>query len=159
MKQLFVAAALVGLAACDADLNVKQNGAKDKVAIAGDADGRVKFDLPFANGDIKLPTSMLSSANFDIDGVKMMPGSKITGFNVNAGENKSRVDIGFTTSDSPAAVRDYFLQQFKAKGIAAQVSGDGFSGTSRDGDRFTMTLAQQGGGTQGKIAIDGKQDR
>ena len=156
MKHVLLVTALLGLAACDADVSVKHDATKEKVAIAGDGQGQVKFDLPFASGNIKLPAGMMSDANFDIDGVKMYPGATVTGFNLNAEDGKSLVEIGFDAPAEPAAVRGYFLDQFKAKGIEAAQAGEGINGTSKDGDKFAMRFAPNGGGTRGTVTIDGR---
>ena len=87
----------------------------------GDGNGSVSFDLPFAKGQVKLQTGMMSNADFDIDGVKMIPGGKITGFNVDAGGDKDAVvNLKFTAPGTPAEVQKYFLDQFADKGVTAR---------------------------------------
>lgn len=155
MKSLMLLPVLVGLAACDVNFDTdKPIKGPEKVAVAGTADGKVKFDLPFANGTINLPEGMMKNANFDIDGVKMYPGASVTGFNFDAEDGKALVDMSFTAPAAPAAVRGYFLEQFKAKGVEAVAEGEGVRGTSKSGDRFTMSFAPGGSGTQGQIKID-----
>ena len=155
MRALLICLLPLAATACDIDAKMPAEGGKEKVAITANADGNVKFDLPIAKGEIKLPAAMMANSDFDIDGVKMVPGGKITGFNVNAGEDQgAKVDLSFTAPTAPAAVRGYFLEQFKAKGIDAEATGEGVSGTTKDGDRFSMSFAPQGSGTQGSIRID-----
>jgi len=156
MKPLLIAAALLGLTACDADVTAKHDATKEKVAITGDAEGKLKFDLPFASGQIKLPQAMMKSADFDIDGVKMYPGATISGFNVNAEDGRALVNIAYNAPAAPDAVRGYFLQQFKDKGVDARESREGIEGKSKDGDRFTMTFTPDGGATKGSVVIDAK---
>lgn len=158
MKQFFLVGAMGLLAGCDAEVTTKQD-TSEKVASSSAADGQVRFDLPFAKGNIKLPAGMMSSADFDIDGVKMYPGATVTGFNVDAENGRALVDIAFAAPAAPDAVRDYFLEQFKAKGVDARADGQGISGTSKDGDRFTMTFAPDGGGSNGDIRIDAQDKR
>lgn len=155
---LLLAGGIALLAACDAEVTSKQDSA-EKVAISGAADGEVKFDLPFAKGSVKLPAAMMKSADFDIDGVKMYPGASVSGFNVDAQDGKALVDIAFTAPAAPDAVRGYFLEQFKAKGVDAKADGQGISGTSKDGDLFTMNFAADGAGTKGEIRIDAKGEK
>lgn len=156
MMKLAAITPLLLLAACDAE--VKSPVDKDEgVQMKADADGRVAFNLPFAKGEMKLPSGMMSNADFDIDGVKMMPGSKVTGFNLDAGKDKpGKVDISFTAPASPQEVSAYFMDQFKAKGVEAKVNGDLLEGRSDDGDTFSMRFTPQGSGTSGTIAIDSK---
>jgi hypothetical protein len=137
---------------CDAEVGEAAER-REKVTIAADADGQVRFDLPFAKGNIKLPAAMMGHSDFDIDGVKMFPGGKITGFNVDAQEGKADVNLAFTAPAAPAEVRSYFLKEFEAKGVDAEAKGEGIEARSKEGDTFTMAFAPQGSATQGSIRI------
>jgi hypothetical protein len=128
----------------------------ENVSIKADENGQVAFDVPFANGQFKLPEGAMHKGNFDIDGVKLPPGSSMTGFNLDAHDKGATVDMGFTAPGAPDQVRSYFLDQFKQKGVEASASGDGVSGKSKDGSLFTIHLQPAGGGSQGKIEIQSK---
>lgn len=148
---------LLLLAACDADVRTPAAG-DETVQMKADADGRVAFDFPFAKGEIKLPTGVMSNADFDIDGVKMMPGAKLTGFNLDAGGDRpNKVNLTFTAPARPEAVKTYFLDQFRAKGLEATASANMLQGKTRDGETFQMRFAPQGSGTNGTILIDTQQ--
>lgn len=161
MKKLVVGLVPLALGACNVDVKRPDKGdeADKKVAIAADATGSVEFNMPFASGKIKLPAEMMNEANFDIDGVKLYPGAKVSTFNVNAEKGNALVSIGFDAPAAPDALRTYFLEQFKAKGVSAQATPDGLSGVSKDGDKFVMTFVPQGATTKGTIRIeDAKND-
>jgi hypothetical protein len=97
----------------------------------------------------------MSNANFDIDGVKMMPGAELTGFNLDAGDGKpGRVNFTFNAPASPEEVRTYFVDQFKGQGIEAVIAADALQGKTRDGATFLMRFAPQGSGTSGTIQLD-----
>jgi len=128
----------------------------ENVSIKADENGQVAFDVPFANGQFKLPEGAMHKGNFDIDGVKLPPGSSMTGFNLDAHDKGATVDMAFTAPGAPDQVRSYFLDQFKQKGVEASASGDGVSGKSKDGSLFTIHLQPAGGGSQGKIEIQSK---
>ncbi|URD61274.1 hypothetical protein M8312_01805 [Sphingomonas sp. KRR8] len=147
---------LVMVAGCHAQTKNPADG-DEKVNIQGDGNGSVSFDLPFAKGQVKLPSGMMHNANFDIDGVKLMPGSKVTGFNVDAGGDKdATVNMKFTAPGNPGEVQKYFLDQFAAKGVTARADGSGLAGTGKDGEQFTIGLAPGDGGTAGTIVIHDK---
>ena len=147
---------LLLLAACDAEVK-SPVASGETVQMKADADGRVAFDLPFAKGEIKLPPGVMSNAKFDIDGVKMMPGAKLTGFNLDAGENQpGKVNFTFTAPASTEAVKSYFTEQFRAKGMEVSAEADMLQGKTTDGDTFQMRFAPQGSGTNGTIVIDAK---
>lgn len=157
MLKIVALTPLLLLAACKGEVREPAAG-DEKVQMTADADGKVAFNLPFAKGEIKLPTGVMSNANFDIDGVKMMPGAKLTGFNLDAGDNQpGKVNFTFTAPASPEQVANYFLEQFRAKGMEAKVNADLLQGTTSDGDRFQMRFAPQGSGTSGTIMLESKQ--
>ena len=125
----------------------------DKVMINASENGQVTFDLPFASGQVKMPEGTFQHGDFDIDGVKLMPGSTITGFNVNAGDKGGIVNFAFKAPTAPEGVRAYFVDQFKAKGIEAAASGDSVSGKTKDGDPFVITVRPSGQGSEGTIRV------
>lgn len=135
-----------------------KNPANDdgNVTINADQSGHIAFNLPFVQGQVKIPTSMMHNGNFDLDGVKLMPGSSVTGFSVLAHDKGATVDMSFTAPGSPDQVRSYFLDQFKDKGVEASASGNDVTGRSKDGSPFVINLAAAGTDTQGKINIQSK---
>lgn len=154
MHRLGLIAPLLLLGACDAEVRTPAEG-DEKVRIAADETGQVKFDLPFAKGGIKLPAAMMSEADLDIDGVKMIPGGKLTGFNVDAGEGSgAKVRLSFTAPVAPAEAQRYFVEGFGKQGVEARAADGVITGKTRKGDDFVMRLAPDGSGTKGTIEID-----
>ena len=132
-----------------------KNPANDNgsVTINASDSGQVEFNLPFVSGSVKLPEGVMKNGEFDIDGVKMVPGGKITGVSVFAADKGSTVDIAFSAPTSPEQVRAYFLDQFKQKGAQVAQAGDAITGKAKDGDAFTITAGPAAQGSQGRIAI------
>lgn len=154
MLKIVALAPLLLLAACKAEVREPTAG-DERVQMTADANGKVAFNLPFASGEIKLPTGIMSNANFDIDGVKMMPGATLTGFNLDAGNDQpGKVNFTFTAPASPDEVRAYFVDQFKAQGIDAALAANALQGKTKDGATFLMRFAPQGSGTSGTIELD-----
>ena len=143
---------LMCLAAC----NVAKGDGGDNVSIRTDDNGQVSMNLPFAKADVKLPPSALQKGNFDIDGVKMMPGATLHGFNMDAGEKGATINVAFDAPKSADEVRAYFLDQFKQKGDEASQSGKAVSGRTRDGDTFVINVEPAAQGSTGTIAIQSK---
>jgi hypothetical protein len=138
---------LPALAACN--VQSKDPATSDgNVTINADGNGKVAFDLPFAKGEVKLPAAMMTQGDIDIDGVKLMPGSKLTGFNLNGGDEDSTVHMTFTAPQPPDEVRAYFLDQFRAKGLNAKATAEGINGTSRDGSPVVIQVSAAGNGSQ-----------
>ena len=148
---LLLAAPLV--AGCDIDPKSPAEG-ETKVAIDGDSSGKVAFDLPFAKGELKLPEGMMNGGEVDIDGVRLAPGSKVTGFSVRADEGRDpMVTIGFSAPQPPAEVRSYFASEFARAGASAATDGSRVTARTRDGDDVAIAVAPEGAGSKGVINI------
>lgn len=111
----------------------------------------INADLPGIDG-------LNIGRDFDIDGVKLYPGAKITSVNVNADGAKpegqqATVDFGLTAPAAPAAVLDWYAKAFAAKGIVTTSSAGKLSGTTKDGDNFAIELVPDGKGSKGKVRI------
>jgi hypothetical protein len=143
------------LTGCNMHSKSPANG-DDNVTINADASGNVAFNLPFVNGQLKLPSGFMSNGNFDIDGVKLMPGSQVTGFNVLAADKGSTVNLAFTAPAAPDAVRSYYVDQFKTRGLEASVAGDSVTGKSKDGSPFSIQVSAAGTGSKGTIVVHDK---
>src|SRR6476620_6984280 len=128
----------------------------DNVSIHADESGHVSFNLPIAQGQVRVPASFMHKGNVDIDGVKLMPGSQVTGFNVDASHGSANVDMSFNAPAAPDAVRSYFIDQFRKQGVEAAISGDAVTGKSKDGNAFAIHVSPAANGSQGKIEIQAK---
>ena len=159
MRYAVVLAAGVALAGCHVERKDHDaNSSDDNVMISGAENGTVSFNVPFAKGEVNLPSSAMAHGNFDIDGVKLYPGSRMHGFHVEATNGKSQVNMAFTAPAAPDTVRDYFIDEFKKSGVDASASGDAITGKSKDGNQFAIDLKPAQNGTKGTIRIDGDDD-
>ena len=143
------------LAACNMHSKNPADG-DENVSIHADESGHIAFNLPIAEGKLKVPASMMHDGNVDIEGVKLMPGSSVTGFNVDAANDNATVDMSFTAPASPDEVRSYYLDQFKKQGVEVALAGDAVAGKSKDGSPFTIQVSPAASGSQGKIVIHDK---
>ncbi len=153
---VFAATALLSLAACSSGGN--DNGMV--TVSANSEDGNVSVRVPGVSIDTKLPKAMFTKSDFDIDGVKLFPGSKIQAMNVNAGANtgaKAVVDINFTAPGGIDAVRKHFTEGFAHKGVAVKTRGATLSGKTSDGNDFAIDLAPVDTNiTMGRVKITGR---
>ncbi len=119
---------------------------------------RFEISLPGGVGaSVKLPAAMLSGTHFDIDGVGLYPGAGVNSFNVDAHDRKdgkpSVVTIGFQAPGDPAAVADWYQQQFEKSSRPVSRDGETLNGTTRDGDAFSVAMTPGDGGAIGTIRI------
>jgi hypothetical protein len=152
MKPIAFLLTLPLLAGCNVHSKNPANSGDD-VTIHADEGGNIAFNLPIAEGQVKIPSGFMHEGDIDIDGVKLMPGSKVTDFNLDSHNDVSNVDMSFTAPASPDAVRSYYVDQFKKQGVEAALAGDTVTGKSKDGSPFTIQVSQAGSGSQGKIVI------
>ena len=143
------------LAGCNVHSKNPADG-DENVSIHADESGHIAFNLPIAEGKLKVPASIMHDGNFDIDGVKLMPGSSVTGFNVDAANDSATVDMSFTAPASPDEVSSYYVDQFKKQGVEVALAGDAVAGKSKDGSPFSIQVSPATSGSQGKIVIHDK---
>ena len=143
------------LAGCNVHSKIP-GGGDENVSIHADDSGHIAFNLPIAEGAVKVPATMMHNGNFDIDGVKLMPGSSVTGFNLEAHDDGATVDMSFTAPAPPDQVRSYFVDQFHKQDVKAALAGETVTGKSKDGSPFTIYVSPGPGGSKGVIAIQAK---
>lgn len=156
MNRFVLLMPLALLGACNVHSKNPANSDDENVTINADEGGNIAFDLPFVKGQVKVPSGFMHNGNFDMDGVKLMPGSQVTGVSVDAHNDGSTVNMAFTAPAPPDQVRSYFVDQFKKQGVEAALAGDVVSGKSKDGDPFTIQVGPAASGSQGKIVIQSK---
>jgi hypothetical protein len=155
MNRIAFLLALPLLASCNVHSKNPANG-DDNVSIRADENGNIAFNLPIAQGQLKIPSGFMHNGNVDIDGVKLPPGSSVSGFNMDAHDHGATVNVSFTAPASPDEVRSYFVDQFKKQGVEAAIAGDAVTGKSKDGSPFVIQVSQAASGSQGKIVIQSK---
>ena len=168
---LVVALLALPLTACDDSVKDGENGTTVSINASGDEEGdvaitadgnsgEVAVNVAGFQGKIDMPRFVLDNGDFDLDGVKLYPGSKIGAVNVNAsGAGKSgsaKVEVAFTAPADPAKVSAYLKQAFAEKKITVAEAANTLSGTLDDGSAFAIALSLGEGGTAGRISIDAK---
>lgn len=167
MTRNWIALPLVlALAACGGG-NGEGNGATISVksgegdaSIKADKDGRVAIKAPGFEGSIKLPKFDLGAGNFEIDGLKLYPGSTISSFDADANRDKGGKDSVRVTFDAPAAadqVRNWFQEQMQTAGFTVAAKDGQLTGKTGEGSDFTLKLDPAGDAkSQGTLTVLGK---
>ena len=158
LPALIMTATALSLAACsekagNGSLSIDMNSQADA--------GNVSVSIPGFDAKVKVPTGIMGSGNFDIDGVKLYPKSTVTSFNLNVdskttGGNSSDpvVKMNFAAPADVATVTNWYRGQFAAKSVTATQTATGFSGKTEDGNTFTIALTSGAAGqTNGTIAV------
>lgn len=145
---------LLGLAAslagCDIVVPKAEERAASELGNAAAQLGEVAMNLT-----VDLPPEAMRNSRFEIGGVPMIEGGAITGVTLDAaGDGAPRINLAFTAPTTPEQVRSYFVEQFRAQGVAATLIADALTGRTPDGTAFAMRFLPQGTGTAGTIAID-----
>lgn len=134
-----------------------ESGGKVKAGVDG-ATGGVTIDAPGIKASIALPKIQLDANDVDIGGVKLYPGSKVTGMNVTANDRAhsgGQVRIAFDAPAGAATVKDWFGREMTKKAFKFSVSAAGLSGATSDGDAFSLDLKPGAAGhTSGMLNVD-----
>lgn len=159
MRTPMILAPALLLAACGSS-----DGEGTKIAINGDnfsagmgKDGTVAIDVPGFKANIDLPKIQLDASDFDINGVSLPAGSKITNMDISGkGSNDGGVRVAFTSPVTPVAVRDWFQGKLAAKGFTLKANGNDLTGTTEDGKAFTLATKANGTGATDSVLTVGQ---
>ena len=154
MRLSLLAPALL-LAACD------QSGAGTTMSIDAGAgadngfaatvsnQGEVAINSPVFSGKLKLPKLDMDAEDFDMNGVHLYPGSRITGIDVQSrgtgdGKGDGRVRVSFDSPAAPHAVLGWFQERLNHAGFKVAPDRSNLTGTTDDNKPFRMELAPAG---------------
>lgn len=153
------------LGACGEGDERRRNAQNDNAAdVAMNVEGsnggaaNLSLDLPDIKAQIRLPKIKLKTGDVDIDGVRLYPGSRVTGIDLagEEGQSEGSVGIRFDIDAKPDEVRDYFVDAFKQKGVAVTVQDYRISGRDHDGKPFSIVVEEQGEGARGVLKLGNK---
>ncbi|MDO9369546.1 MAG: hypothetical protein Q7T68_13340 [Sphingopyxis sp.] len=168
MRLAFLIPPMILLAACGSEEKAKES---TEVSInAGDEHGGVQIKTGKDGGNIKIGgggaaididipdfVDLNIEDDFDIDGVKLYPGSKVTKVDVDAndknGADKAVVKLGFTSPAAPTKAADWMAGEFAKQGVKVTRTGDTLAGKDKDGADFRINFAPDGATAKGEVAI------
>jgi hypothetical protein len=165
MLRSFILLLALPLAACGGggtNFSINLQDEDGNVAINSDESGRVAVDLPGIEGSLKLPKVDISAADFDVNGVKLYPGSKISNFNLNAtdkhaGKDDAHVALDFESPASLEKVQAWFRDKMTERNFKVTPKGNGFEGTTDEGDPIAIELSAAGNEqVRGKLSLGSK---
>ena len=168
MRLAFLIPPIMFLAACGSE-EKKSEGTEVSINAEGDGGGikiqagkdggkiRIGGDGAAINIDVPDFVDLDVAGDFDIDGVKLYPGSTVTKVDVDAndknGADKATVKLGFTSPAAPAKAAEWMASEFAKKGVTVTRSGDTLAGKDKDGADFTIKFAPDGANAKGEVLI------
>ena len=149
MLRYVVLALPLMLAACgpDGNTNISVHDADGDVNISTDDNGHASIKLPGIDASIKLPKMDITGSNFEVDGVRLYPGSTVKDVNVDASsgdEKDGRVAIRFEAPASLDKVQAWFRDAMAKHHFKVSPQGNGFAGTTDEGQPITLELEAVG---------------
>lgn len=157
---ILATAGLLALSACDrsnegASVSINADGGNVLGAIDGNT-GEMKIDVPGFQGSVKLPKIKIDTGNFDLNGVRLYPGSSIRNLNIVGNDKTGGLRVAFTSPAKPAIVRDWFAQRLGKVGYQVHAEGPNLIGTTDENKPFRLELAPDGADkANGTIVISG----
>jgi hypothetical protein len=170
MRFAFLVPPMMLLAACGSEekkaatdsteiaINPGDEGSKIQIKSGADG-GKLKIDAGGVNIGLDIPNvgDLDIGQDFEIDGVGLYPGSKITSMDIDArdknGAHDARVKFGFTAPAAPKVAADWMAGEFAEKGVKVTRTGDALAGTAKDGDDFTIRFSPDGKAAKGEVLI------
>ncbi|MGV3731635.1 MAG: hypothetical protein ACO1NN_12865 [Sphingopyxis sp.] len=170
MRLTFLIPPMMLLAACgteekkaaddstEVSINAGDEGGGIQIRSGADG-GKLKIDAGGVNIGLDIPDvgDLNIGEDFDIDGVGLYPGSKITSMDIDArdkdGGHEATAKFGFTTPVAPTIAADWMAGEFAKKGIKITRTGDTLAGTAKDGDDFTIRFVPDGKAAKGEVLI------
>jgi len=168
MRLAFLIPPMMLLAACGSEEKTKD--ATEVSINAGDEHGGVQIKTGKDGGNIKIGgdgaaididipdfVDLNIEEDFDIDGVKLYPGSKVTKVDVDAndksGADKATVKLGFTSPTAPTKAADWMASEFAKKGLKVTRTDNKLAGKDKDGADFRIDFAPDGANAKGEVVI------
>ncbi|MEI9853147.1 MAG: hypothetical protein WDN24_22500 [Sphingomonas sp.] len=154
----------LALAACGGvggNTSISISDEEGNVTITSDASGRTAIKGPGIDISAKLPRIQIESADFDVGGVKLYPGSTVRDFNLNAAErigekDNAKLSVVFDSPASLDKVQAWFRDNMAQRGFKVAPRGTGFSGTTNDGDPIEVELQADGADkAKGRMTVGG----
>lgn len=151
------------LAACNATKDEERTVSKtvvitdDSKAIAAvGGDTGFKIDTDQFKASVDIPGMEMGGKDFDIDGMKLLPGSTVRGIKVvaseKAGDKHGVLTFSFISPATPDAVLAHAEAQAKAKGWTVARSSNGIGGT-KDDKTIAYRVAATGAQTNGTVTL------
>ncbi|KQN27792.1 hypothetical protein [Sphingomonas sp. Leaf38] len=157
---LLATAGMLALSACDrsnegASVSINADGGNVFGAINGET-GEMKIDVPGFQGSVKLPKIKIDTGNFDLNGVRLYPGSSIRTLNIVGDDKTGGLRVAFASPANPAVVRDWFAERLGKVGYQVHAEGANLIGTTDENKPFRLELAPDGADkATGTIVISG----
>lgn len=148
LRPLLCATALLALTACDGGsggTSISLNSSEGNAAGSIDGNGEAMIDTPFFKGKVKLPKLKLDASDFEMNGVKLYPGSTIGAMHIDAQDRPGnaqdgRVRVTFSSPAASQTVRDWFAAKLTAADFKVQPHGSGLIGKTDEGQPFLLEL-------------------
>ncbi len=146
-------------------INVENDEGQPIRASADGKTGVVAINAPGFKAEMAMPKVALGADDFEMNGVKLYPGSKVIALKVDsvmrvAGTKDSgggTFRVIFTSPATPEVVKAWFLDRLtKDAKYKLTADANGMTGTTEDGDPFELILRPVGDGqSNGTIVMTG----
>ncbi|MEM1132903.1 MAG: hypothetical protein AAGH53_08205 [Pseudomonadota bacterium] len=149
---------ITGCKQLDSDGSAEATQSESQDAEAEDENVNFSIEADGFSMDLDLPIDAISTEDANGRAEGLYPGSKVTGIAIESDSDgdgsQSQVAIKFTAPAGKEEVADWFLTQIPEDGGTAERKGAGVSGTTDDGQAYTLTLDESGAKTKGVLRVN-----
>jgi hypothetical protein len=132
-------------------------------AHASNSASALSIDANDFKANLEIPGLAFGGEHMDLDGMKLYPGSKVTGMHVHAtdrgSDQRGEVVMNYTSPATPTVVAPYIADQARKAGFTLTSNTTALvGGSKREHDKtseFNITFAPDGDATVGALTISG----
>jgi len=159
---ILLALPLLGLAACEMKVGGEEEANKGSNTSVATEKSHVSLDIPGFSAKVDIPAFDADGEDMDVDGIKLYPGSQVTGVDIKADgktENgKGSVRIGYASADTPEKLQAYYEAAAKENGFTtAAPTKEGqatvLNLTSKEGKALHIAIEPHATGSKGVLTI------
>ena len=136
-------------------VEVSADGKRASVSVGGESGMKIETDG--FKAALEIPGMEMGGKDFDIDGMKLYPGSVVKGMKINAtgkGDTKrGTVKVTFTSPAAPDAVLAHAETEAKREGFTAARAGLAMTGSDGKDKALEVRVAAADGGSTGTLTL------
>lgn len=140
-------------------LSVRQTSDADGNTVINTQGDGFSMKLPGLAADLNIPGLKIGADKMDLDGMKLHPGTKMAGMNIDGSDGEGgTVRIRYTDPAAPAVIAEHYKHEATAAGYTVDAAGPTRVSAHKDDakhSRLDVAIGAEGSGSSGTITLSG----